>query len=100
VNNECVIDADELRRLDGEGVNITRLALHFKCSTHTIRKRMDLAGIARLHRSTPRTVDPTPEEIAERAAECLARRPPEMQRPDRWTPPHLLWDGQAFRVLG
>ena len=99
MNNECVIDADKLRLLDSQGVNITGLALHFGCSTHTIRKRMDLAGIERKHRSTPRRRDPTPAEIKQMAALLRAKRPPEVEAERTWTPPHLSWDGQAFRTL-
>jgi len=102
VNSTLIpIDDTELRQMHGRSVSITDIARHFGCCTQTIRKRMDKIGILRRHHvGTPKRKDPTPAEIEKLKAECLARRPPEMQRPDRWTPPHLLWDGHGFRVLG
>ena len=95
------IDDTELRQMHGRSVSITEIARHFGCCTQTIRARMDKIGIRRRHAlGKQKHVDPTPAEIAERAAECLARRAPEMRAPERWTPPNLSWDGQAFRVLG
>jgi hypothetical protein len=44
--------------------------------------------------------DPTPEQIAERAAECLARRegPPE-PKGERYSIPRYSWDGFRFQPL-
>ena len=95
------IDDTELRKMHGRSVSITDIARHFGCCTQTIRKRMDKIGIRRRHHlGRPKHVDPTPAEIAERAAAIRATWPEEVERIARWTPPNLLWDGQAFRVLG
>ena len=95
------IDDAELRKMHGRSVSITDIARHFGCCTQTIRARMDKIGIRRRHHvGTPKRKDPTPAEIAERAAAIRATWPEEVERIARWTPPNLLWDGQAFRVLG
>ena len=41
--------------------------------------------------------DPTPEQIAERAAECIARRegPPD-PKAERYSLPRYSWDGRRF----
>jgi IS30 family transposase len=80
VNSTLIpIDDTELRQMHGRSVSITDIARHFGCCTQTISKRMDAIGIRRRHHlAKSKHKDPTPEEIAERAAECLARRPPEM----------------------
>jgi hypothetical protein len=87
--------------MHGRSVSITDIAKHFGCCAETIRKRMDKIGIGRRHHvGTPKRKDPTPAEIAELTAAIRASRPEEVERIDQWKPPHLLWDGQAFRVLG
>ena len=41
--------------------------------------------------------DPTPEQIAERAAECLARRDaPAEPKGERFSIPRYSWDGRRF----
>jgi hypothetical protein len=93
------VNAAAIRQLLASGMSIAGIGRHFGCCEQTVRAHMDRAGIARNRGRTPRKHDPTPDEIAVLAAECLARRtesPPESQ----WEPPHLTWDGQAFRVLG
>ena len=95
------IDDVELRQMHGRSVSITDIARHFGCCTQTIRARMDKIGIRRRHHlGKPKHKDPTPAEIAERAAAIRATWPEEVERIARWTPPNLSWDGQAFRVLG
>jgi DeoR/GlpR family transcriptional regulator of sugar metabolism len=95
------INDTELRKMHGRSVSITEIAKHFGCCTQTIRARMDKIGIRRRHHvGTPKRKDPTPAEIAERAAAIRATWPEQVERIARWTPPNLLWDGQAFRVLG
>ena len=95
------IDDVELRQMHGRSVSITDIARHFGCCAQTIRNRMDKIGIRRRHHlGKPKHKDPTPAEIAERAAAIRATWPEEVERIARWTPPNLLWDGQAFRVLG
>ena len=95
------IDDTELRKMHGRSVSITDIARHFGCCTQAIRARMDKIGIRRRHRlGRSKHVDPTPEQIAERAAAIRATWPEEVERIDHWEVPHLAWDGQGFRVLG
>jgi len=102
VNSTLIpIDDTELRKMHGRSVSITDIARHFCCCAQTIRARMDKIGIRRRHHvGTPKRKDPTPAEIAELTAAIRATWPEEVERIARWTPPNLLWDGQAFRVLG
>lgn len=45
--------------------------------------------------------DPTPEQIAERAAECRARRPgPATPKEERVSMPRYSWDGYKFNTIG
>lgn len=45
--------------------------------------------------------DPTPEQIAERAAECRARREqPATPKGERISVPRYSWDGYRFNSLG
>jgi transposase-like protein len=95
------IDDTELRQMHGRSVSITDIAKHFGCCAQTIRKRMDAIGIRRRHHlGKQKHIDPTPAEIAELTAAIRAARPEEVERISHWEPPHLAWDGQAFRVLG
>ena len=44
--------------------------------------------------------DPTPEQIAERAAECRARRPdPATPRDERVSVPRYTWTGKGFQGI-
>jgi hypothetical protein len=43
--------------------------------------------------------DPTPEEIAERAAECRARRVQPEPKGERVSVPRYMWDGFRFHGL-
>ena len=95
------IDDTELRKMHGRSVSITEIARHFGCCTQTIRARMDKIGIRRRHHlGKQKHIDPTPAEIAERAAAIRATWSEEVERIDHWQVPHLAWDGQTFRVLG
>jgi hypothetical protein len=93
------IDDTELRKMHGRSVSITDIARHFGCCTQTIRARMDKIGIRRRHHlGRSKHVDPTPAEIAERAAAIRATWPEEV-RVSRWEVPHLAWEGHNFRAL-
>jgi hypothetical protein len=43
--------------------------------------------------------DPTPEQIAERAAECRARRVQPTPKGERVSAPRYMWDGFRFHGL-
>lgn len=70
-----------------------------------LRKRYGLPPRPK-NKSNERHVDPTPEEIAERAAECRARRSPtekaRMERAGltRWELPSYAYDGRSCSFSG
>jgi hypothetical protein len=43
--------------------------------------------------------DPTPEQIAERAAECRARRVQPEPKGERYSVPRYTWTGTGFRAV-
>lgn len=87
MRRHLLIDADQFRRLWHEGLSRTELAVHFRCSVSTVDNtraelRLPRRKITR-HRPKYIETDPTPEEIAERAAECRARHLAEkLREPD------------------
>jgi transposase len=75
------IDLSELWKMWDGGVPTRDIAAHFGVKTSTIyliQKTYDLPDRGRICK--PKDVDPTPEEIAQRAAECRARRPEVIER--------------------
>lgn len=95
VYNDFSIPTVEVCRILG----VTRSQLFF------IRKRHGLPPRPRA-KTTVRLADPTPEEIAERAAECRARRTPaekaRMERAGctRWELPSYVYDGRSCSFSG
>lgn len=63
-------------------------------TVHKARARLGLPPRFNKYRRKDR--DPTPEEIVERASECLARRPSHERRPGRVEIRQYHFDGQAF----
>lgn len=79
-----VINDAEFRRLWDQGLTRVEMATHFGCSISkidTYRMRLNLRKrYVRKTRTGALETDPTPEEIAERAAECRARHMAEKRR--------------------
>lgn len=71
-------DIDLLRRLWDEGVHIDEIARLVGCCRHHVYELRVKHGLPR-RRRTAKYVDPTPEEIEQRAAYCREMR-------DRGTP--------------
>jgi hypothetical protein len=63
----------ELRQLAASGRTMGSIAMHFCVTVGTIRKWGREHGVKFQHGGAGKRADPTPEEIAERAAECRAR---------------------------
>ena len=98
----CVYSVSELKRLWAAGKTHQEIAAALGCSemyVSQLRERHQLPK-RRQVRHGPQEFDPTPEQIAERAAECRARRPglPE-PKGERISVPRYSWDGYRFHGL-
>jgi hypothetical protein len=97
-----VYDKNVLKRLWAAGKTHTEIAAALGCSAGYVEKLRIRHGLPRRPRCHhgPQEDDPTPEQIAERAAECRARRPglPE-PKGERVSIPKYSWDGYRFHGL-
>ena len=93
--------AAKLHELWARGDSYLEIAAALGCSesfVHHLKVRHKLP-----HRQKPtREIfedDPTPEQIAERAAECRAKRVVPMPKEERFSIPKYSWDGYRFHGL-
>jgi hypothetical protein len=97
-----VYDKSVLMRLWAAGKTHVEIAAALGCSAGYVEKLRIRHGLPRRPRCHhgPQDDDPTPEQIAERAAECRARRPglPE-PKGERVSIPKYSWDGYRFHGL-
>jgi hypothetical protein len=97
-----VYDKNVLKRLWAAGKTHVEIAAALGCSAGYVEKLRIRHGLPRRPRCHhgPQDDDPTPEQIAERAAECRARRPglPE-PKGERVSIPKYSWDGYRFHGL-
>ena len=92
-----------LHRMWDEGSSYAEIGIALGCSesyVHRLKQRHKLAN-----RQKPTLEifadDPTLEQIAERAAECRARRPdPGIVKTERISIPRYSWNGKGFQTLG
>ena len=70
------------------GVEWTELARRLRCSVGTVRRMVHDEKLPprKKQKTAPAAPDPTPSEIAERAAECRERHFAE-KRAEQWEPP-------------
>ena len=91
-----------LRQLWARGDSYQEIAAALGCSQSYISRlkvRHSLPDRSRANRDILAD-DPTPEQIAERAAECRARRPgPAEPKEQRVSVPWYTWTGTGFRGL-
>ena len=81
-NWRLVYDKDVLKQLWADGKTHAEIAAALGCSkdyVENLRKRHGLPRRPRRHHKKQED-NPTPEQIAERAAECRARRPEVIER--------------------
>ena len=91
-----------LKRLWAEGKTHIEIASALGCSEMYVSQLRERHKLPRRRqvRHGPQEFDPTPEQIAERAAECRARRPdPAEPREQRVSVPRYTWTGTGFRGL-
>jgi len=91
-----------LHRLWARGDSYQEIAAALGCSQSFVSRLKDRHKLPNRQKANREIFedDPTPEEIAERAAECLARRvgPPE-PKAERYSPPRYSWDGFRFNGI-
>jgi hypothetical protein len=93
--------AAQLHELWARGASYDEVAAALGCSrsfVHKLKKRHMLPNRQR----TPKQVfaeDPTPEQIAERAAECRAKRVVPEPKEARYSVPRYTWDGYRFEAI-
>jgi hypothetical protein len=90
-----------LHRLWARGDSYQEIAAALGCSQtfiSTLKDRHKLPNRQKPNREIF-DADPTPEEIAERAAECRARRVVATPKGERVSVPRYMWDGFRFHGL-
>jgi hypothetical protein len=91
-----------LKRLWADGKTHQEIAAALGCSEMYVSQLRERHKLPRRRqvRHGPQEFDPTPEQIAERAAECRARRPdPATPKEERVSMPRYTWTGVGFRAL-
>ena len=97
-----VYDKNVLKRLWAAGKTHVEIAAVLGCSAGYVEKLRIRHGLPRRPRCHhgPQEDDPTPEQIAERAAECRARRlPPSVPKNERVSTRVFGWDGKKFDAI-
>jgi hypothetical protein len=101
-HGSCVYSVAQLQQLWAAGKTHVEIAAALGCATAYVAQLVARHKLPRRRRAYhgPQEDDPTPEQIAERAAECIARRegPPE-PKGERVSVPRYMWDGFRFHGL-
>jgi hypothetical protein len=101
-HGSCVYSVAQLRQLWAAGKTHVEIAAALGCATAYVAELVSRHNLPRRRPAYhgPQEDDPTPEQIAKRAAECLARRvgPPE-PKAERYSPPRYSWDGFRFHGI-
>ena len=90
-----------LHQLWASGASYVEIAAALRCSqsyVHRLKTRHKLPNRQKGTREIFED-DPTPEQIAERAAECRARRVQPEPKGERYSIPRYTWDGFKFHGL-
>jgi hypothetical protein len=90
-----------LHRLWARGDSYQEIAAALGCSQSFVSRLKDRHKLPNRQKATKDILadDPTPEEIAERAAECRARRVVATPKDERFSVPRYMWDGFRFHGL-
>lgn len=92
-----------LHQLWASGASYAEIAAALGCSQSHIHHLKVRHKLSNRQRPTKEIFedDPTPEQIAERAAECRARRdPPPTPKTERVNVAKYSWDGFRFHAIG
>ena len=99
----CIYSVEHLKRLWADGKTHIEIAAALGCPENYVAYLVARHNLPRRRRTFhgPQEEDPTPEQIAERAAECRARRPPPaVPTRERTSVPKYSWDGYRFNGIG
>jgi hypothetical protein len=91
-----------LRQLWARGDSYQEIAAALGCSQSFVSRLKDRHKLPNRQKATRDILadDPTPEEIAERAAECRARRPgPAEPKEQRVSVVRYTWTGKGFQGI-
>jgi len=93
--------AATLHRLWARGDSYQEIAAALGCSQSFVGRLKDRHKLPNRQKATKDILDddPTPEQIAERAAECRARRVVATPKEERFSVPRYTWDGFTFRGI-
>lgn len=94
--------AATLHMLWARGDSYMEIAAALGCSESFVHHLKVRHKLPNRQRSTRDILDddPTPEQIAERAAECRARRIVPTPKEERFSVPKYSWDGYRFNAIG
>jgi hypothetical protein len=101
-HGSCVYSVTQLQQLWAAGKTHPEIAAALGCATAYVAQLVTRHKLPRRRRAyhRPQEDDPTPEQIAERAAECRARREgPAEPKGERYSVPRYTWTGTGFRAL-
>jgi hypothetical protein len=90
-----------LHRLWARGDSYQEIAAALGCSQSFVSRLKDRHKLPNRQKATRDILadDPTPEEIAERAAECRAKRVQPEPKGERVSTPRYTWTGTGFRGI-
>jgi hypothetical protein len=90
-----------LHRLWARGDSYQEIAAALGCSQSYVQRLKTRHKLPNRQKATKDILadDPTPEQIAERAAECRALRVVATPKEERFSVPRYMWDGFRFHGL-
>jgi hypothetical protein len=100
-HGSCVYSVAQLQQLWAAGKTHPEIAAALGCATAYVAQLVARHNLPRRRRAYhgPQEDDPTPDQIAERAAECRARRVQPEPKGERYSVPRYTWTGTGFRAL-
>jgi hypothetical protein len=100
-HGSCTYSVARLEQLWAAGKTHVEIAAALGCATAYVAQLVARHQLPRRRRAYhgPMEDDPTPEQIAERAAECRARRVQPEPKGERVSVPRYMWDGFRFHGL-
>jgi hypothetical protein len=101
-HGSCVYSVAQLQQLWAAGKTHVEIAAALGCATAYVAELVARHNLPRRRRAYhgPQEDDPTPEQIAERAAECRARREdPAVPKGERYSVPRYTWTGTGFGAV-
>jgi hypothetical protein len=90
-----------LHQLWASGASYMEIAAALGCSQSFVSTLKERHKLPNRQKATKEIFedDPTPEQIAERAAECRAKRVVPTPKEERFSVPRYMWDGFRFHGL-